>query len=148
MQIRALSGICWGVAFIVDQRSKIKPSKSLVMTLRRFLYIASTGYQHHCIPDGLSNVSRKISQLVLNVSMPEVWTCDIPSRHLIPWADKFIQLFILLCCIVNFISFDSINSTKLWFFLRTSKFLYKTPVVLDNTNLLFIFLAIKSIHIS
>ena len=47
---------------------------------------------------------------------------------------------------VNFMSFDSINSTKLWFFLRTRKFLYKTPVVLDNTNLLFI--AIKSIHIS
>lgn len=35
-------------------------------------------------------------------------------------------------------SFDSINSTKLWFFLRTGKFLYKTPVVLDNTNLLLI----------
>ena len=49
---------------------------------------------------------------------------------------------------VNFMSFDSINSTKLWFFLRTGKFLYKTPVVLDNTNLLFIFLAIKSIHTS
>lgn len=30
----------------------------------------------------------------------------------------------------------------------TRKFLYKTPVVLDNTNLLFIFLAIQSIHIS
>lgn len=30
----------------------------------------------------------------------------------------------------------------------TGKFLYKTPVVLDNTNLLFIFLAIKSIPIS
>ena len=35
-------------------------------------------------------------------------------------------------------SFDSINSTKLWFFLRTRKFLYKTPVVPDNTNLLLI----------
>ena len=45
-------------------------------------------------------------------------------------------------------SFDSINATKLWFFLKTGKFLYKTPVVLDNTNLLFIFLAVKSIHIS
>ena len=43
-------------------------------------------------------------------------------------------------------SFDSINSTKLLFFLRTGKFLYKTHVVLDNTNLLFI--AIKSIPIS
>ena len=30
--------------------------------------------------------------------------------------------------------------------MRTSKFLYKTPVVLDNTNLLFIFLAVKLIH--
>lgn len=57
--------------------------------------------------------------------MHEVWTCDIPSRHLIPCSDKFVQVFILLCCIVNFMSFDSINSTKLWFFLKTSKFLYK-----------------------
>ena len=57
--------------------------------------------------------------------MPEVWTYDIPSRHLIPCSDKFVQVFILLCCIVKFIYFDSINSTKLWFFLRTSKFLYK-----------------------
>lgn len=105
--------------------TKIKPSKSLVMTFRRFSYIASTGYLHQFIPDGLSNVSRKISQLVLNVSMHEVWTRDILSRHLIPWKDKFVQLFILLCCIVNFISFDPINSTKLWFFLRTRKFLYK-----------------------
>lgn len=76
--------------------------------------------------------------------MPEVWTCDIPSRHLIPWSDKIVQLFILLCCIVTYMSFDSINSTKLWFFLRTSKFLYKIPVPV-NTNLL---LTVKSIHIS
>lgn len=57
--------------------------------------------------------------------MPEVWTCDIPSRHLTPCSDKFVQLFILLCRIVNFMSFDSINFTKIWFFLRTGKFLYK-----------------------
>ena len=37
---------------------KQKPSKSLVRTLRRFSFIVSTGYQHHRIPDGLSNVRR------------------------------------------------------------------------------------------
>ena len=41
--------------------TKIKPSKSLVMTLRLFSYIASTGYLHQCIIDGLSNFSRKMS---------------------------------------------------------------------------------------
>ena len=41
--------------------TKQKPSKSLVRTLRRFSFIVSTGYQHHRIPDGLSNVRRKMS---------------------------------------------------------------------------------------
>lgn len=40
---------------------KQKPSKSLVRTLLRFSFIVSTGYQHHRIPDGLSNVRRKMS---------------------------------------------------------------------------------------
>ena len=38
--------------------TKQKPSKSLVRTFRRFSFIVSTGYQHHRIPDGLSNVRR------------------------------------------------------------------------------------------
>lgn len=37
-----------------------KSSKSLLRTLRRFSYNASTGYLHHCILDVLSNVSRKM----------------------------------------------------------------------------------------
>ena len=41
-----------------------KPSKSLVKTLRRFSFIVSAGYQHHRIPDGLSNVRRKMSPKV------------------------------------------------------------------------------------
>ena len=43
---------------------KKKPSKSLVRTLRRFSFIVSAGYQHHRIPDVLSNVRRKMSPRV------------------------------------------------------------------------------------
>ena len=43
---------------------KQKPSKSLVRTLRRFSFIVSAGYQHHRIPDSLSDVCRKISPKV------------------------------------------------------------------------------------
>ena len=44
--------------------TKQKPSKSLVRTLRRFSFIVSAGYQHHRIPDGLSDVRRKMSPKV------------------------------------------------------------------------------------
>jgi hypothetical protein len=44
--------------------TKQKPSKSLVRTLRRFSFICSAGYQHHRIPDGLSNIRRKMSPKV------------------------------------------------------------------------------------
>ena len=44
--------------------TKIKPSKSLVMTFRRFSFIVSAGYQHHRIPDVLSDVRRKMSPKV------------------------------------------------------------------------------------
>ena len=44
--------------------TKQKPSKSLVRTLRRFSFIVSAGYQHHRIPDVLSNVRRKMSPKV------------------------------------------------------------------------------------
>ena len=51
-------------SFTSPTGTKQKPSKSLVRTLRRFSFIVSAGYQHHRIPDGLSNVRRKMSPKV------------------------------------------------------------------------------------
>ena len=81
--------------------TKQKPSKSLVRTLRRFSFIVSGGYQHHRIPDVLSDVRRKMSPKVLNAPMPEVWTHDNLSRHFMPRSNTVFQLFILLCSIVS-----------------------------------------------
>ena len=105
-----------------QQAHNKKPSESLVRTLRRFSFIVSAGYQHHRIPDGLSNIRRKMSPKVLNAPMPEVLTYNILSRHFMPRSDTVFQLFILLCSIVNFI-FDLIYGAKLLIFLRSNKFL-------------------------
>lgn len=64
LQAECRSGYCPEYAeaqrLLYKKDLKQKPSKSLVRTLRRFSFIVSAGYQHHRIPDGLSDLRRKM----------------------------------------------------------------------------------------
>lgn len=65
MQIRLLSGICWGAAFIVDQRSKTKTVEkfdkdSPTVFIYRFSGIPASSYPRCSIKRSSENVSKSI----------------------------------------------------------------------------------------
>ena len=64
MQIRSLTGICWGAAFIVDQRSKTKTVEKLgkdspTVFIYRFSGIPASSYPR-CSKRSSENVSKSI----------------------------------------------------------------------------------------
>ena len=65
MQIRSLTGICWGAAFIVDQRSKTKTVEKLgkdspTVFIYRFSGIPASSYPRCSIKRSSENVSKSI----------------------------------------------------------------------------------------
>ena len=65
MQIRSLPGICWGAAFIVDQRSKTKTVEkfgkdSPTVFIYRFSGIPASSYPRCSIKRSSENVSKSI----------------------------------------------------------------------------------------
>ena len=65
MQIRSLTGICWGAAFIVDQRSKTKTVEkfgkdSPTVFIYRFSGIPASSYPRWSIRRSSENVSKSI----------------------------------------------------------------------------------------
>lgn len=63
MQIRSLTGICWGAAFIVDQRSKTKTVEkfgkdSPTVFIYRFSRIPASSYPRWSIKRSSENVSK------------------------------------------------------------------------------------------
>ena len=94
MQIRLLSGICWGAAFIVDQRSKTKTVEkfgkdSPTVFIYRFSGIPASSYPRWSIKRSSENVSKSIecsnarsmdARQSLKAFYASIW-CGCPVVH-------------------------------------------------------------------